>query len=458
MTFGDMYKNSATLEEIDGIRKAINADTQMAQRSNDPLAATRLNSLSKLHSELDSAIANSKLTPEAKSLYSNALEKYRTEFAPRFKQGSNLEVFGKTSLNEPKILPDRFISEYFKPDSQGGVTQSQQFSKLFGTNQAAKTLASEGILDLYRGKVVNPTTGTIDQTAHNAFMRDYGRTLRAYGDAGIDVGGQINHIGQEAARVGASMDKLNSLASSLKFDTVDSMANDALRNPKTMGNILGSLGPDKRQTLNTILLDKAFESGTADGMSKFLEAHKNTLRMTVPENQMNAMQDIAKALAMTERAPIRGNVASGGADMLKNATGVSAATVFSQIRAVTGGRSSAEWAAINMAMPALNKMTQTSFANVMENALHSPQSAVNLRNYLMSETPQDANKWAGALMNSIKMSGKLAWAAKGPITTRFLGPEQYPGNISRIAPTIEAPLDEKTQRDAAESSMKNFTK
>jgi hypothetical protein len=144
--------------------------------------------------------------------------------------------------------------------------------------------------------------------------------------------------------------------------------------------------------------------------------------------------------------------------MLKNATGVSAATVFSQIRAVTGGRSSAEWAAINMAMPALNKMTQTSFANVMENALHSPQSAVNLRNYLMSETPQDANKWAGALMNSIKMSGKLAWAAKGPITTRFLGPEQYPGNISRIAPTIEAPLDEKTQRDAAESSMKNFTK
>ena len=131
--------------------------------------------------------------------------------------------------------------------------------------------------------------------------------------------------------------------------------------------------------------------------------------------------------------------------MLKNATGTSTATVFSQIRAVTGGRSSAEWAAINLAMPALNKMTQTSFANVMENALHSPQSAVALRNYLLAETPQEANKWASQLLNGMKSGGKLLWSARGPITANFIGPQHYPENLARTGAAIESQMQPPAQ-------------
>ncbi|MEX5523363.1 hypothetical protein, partial [Bacillus cereus] len=94
-----------------------------------------------------------------------------------FKEGLAGDVFKNTAKNEDRILPDKFVSSFFSPDATAGVTKSSQFGKLFGNNDEAKGLAKTGILDIYRQKVVNPTTGIIDQTAHNNFLRDYGRTL-----------------------------------------------------------------------------------------------------------------------------------------------------------------------------------------------------------------------------------------------------------------------------------------
>lgn len=431
-------KKEVTLKDLHDIKVAVGQDVASAGRSLDPTASTRLYNLRQVMPEVDAAIE--KMPPAAKNAYNAAVEKYKTEFAPRFKEGANLRVFRDTSLNEPKILPDKFVSEYFKPDAQAGGSRAIQFSRLFGQNPEAKDLARTGIMDIYSQKVVNPTTGSIDQTAHESFLRDYGRTLESYRMGGVDAVTDIKRIGQEAAKVSKSMDEFRSLSKTLKFDTVDELVTDALKNPKTMGNTIVRLSSDRRGTFNTLLLDKAFESGTASGMRQFLETNQKTLSMTVPKEQLSAIQDVAKALEMAERAPIKGNIAAGGADMLKNATGISAATVFAQVRAVTANRSSIEWGAINLAMPALNKMTQTSFANVMENALHNPQTAVALRNYLLAETPQQANKWATQILNSIKMGGKLAWSAKGPIVSNFIGPERYGENLARTGTAIRSQL------------------
>lgn len=438
-------KKELTLQDLHDIRVAIGQDVASASRSIDPTAATRLYNLKQVLPEVDAAIQ--KMPQSVQDAYASATAKYRDEYVPRFKEGSNLRVFKDTSLNEPRIKPDQMVSEYFKTDSQGGITKAMQFNQLFGKNAEAKDAAKIGLLDIYRQKVVNPSTGAIDQSAHNAFLRDYGRTLSAYKSMGIDAVSYIQKIGQEAAKVSASMDSFRSIAKTMKFDTVDELATDALKNPKIMGNALLRIAPDKRATFNAILLDKSFESGTAKGMRDFLESNKKTLSMTVPKEQLSAMQDISKALEMIERAPIRGNIATGGADMLKNASGVSTATVFSQIRAVTGGRSSPEWAAINLAMPALNKMTQTSFANVMESAMHSKESAVALRNYLMSQNPTQANGFAQKLLNSMKIGGKLLWSAKGPIIANFLGPQRYPGNLAKAGSAIESQLQQTNSNE-----------
>lgn len=434
-------KKELTLPELHDIRVAINQDMAAAHRSMDPTAATRLYNLNKVLPEVNAAI--DRLPPEASQAYKDATAKYATEFAPRFKEGANLRMFGDSSVNEPKILPDKTVAEYFKPDSQGGGTRAMQFAQLYGKNPEARDLFKQGILDIYRQKVVNPNTGAIDQSAHNTFMRDYGRTLQSFKTAGVDAASDIGSIGAQSAKISSHLSDISSLSKSLKFDTVDDMVSGALRDRKVMGNIAMRLPNDKRQTFNTLLLDKSMESGTAAGMKKFLDENSKTLAMTVPKEQLSAMNDIASALEMAERAPIRGNIAAGGADMLKNATGVSTATVFSQIRAVTGQRSSVEWAAINMAMPALNKMTQTSFANTMENALHSPESARALRNYLLAENPQQANKWAGYLLDGMKRGGKLVWDSRGPIAKSFLGPDKYPENLARTGAAIGSQMNQQ---------------
>lgn len=436
-------KPAVTLQDLHDIRVAINQDVASARRSSDPAAATRLYNLGQVMPEVDAAIA--KLPKGATDAYAAATAKYRDEYAPRFKEGTNQRLFQDSSLNEPKILPEKVMSEYFKTDSQGGGTKSLQFAQLFGKNAEAKDAAKTGILDIYRQKVVDPTTGMIKQDAHNAFVRDYGRTLQSYKNIGIDALVDIQRIGKESAQISGELGRVQNIAKTMKFDTVGDLADAAIASPKVMGNTLMRLGADRRATFNTILLDKSLESGTGAGMAKFLQDNAKTLSMSVPKEQLSALQDIAKALELTERAPIRGNVASAGADMLKNATGVSAATVFSQIRAVTAGRSSVEWAAINLASPALNKLSQTTFADVMENALHSPESAKALRNYLLSETPEKANLWARVL-NAAKVPGKLMWDSKGSIAKHLIGPEQWGQNLGRAGTAIESQLQEPAVR------------
>lgn len=435
-------RSQVTLRDMDGIRKAINADIASAGASMNPMAATQLRNLGQVHKTIDETISASQIPQNAKDLYSAAITKYREEFAPRFKEGANLRVFKETSQNEPRILPDKFVSEFFKPDAQAGGTRAGQFAALFGNNAEAKELAKTGILDIYRQRAVDPNTGQISQAAHNQFLRDHGRTLQAYKDRGVNAADEISRIGTEASKISAASEKLTALGKSLKYDTVDDLASAALKSPKVMGNTLMRLDADGRQTLSRLLLDKAWATGDAAGMRKFLGDNQNTLRMAVPRQHLKSLSDIADALEVTERTPLRGQLQAGGPDVLKNATGVSIATVWAQYRATTGGRQGAATAMFNLAAPAMTKLSQTAFQDIMEQALHDPQTAVNLRNLLLSQSPQQAASWATKLANSVKSGGQLLWSAKGPILKYAVGTPNYLPNLGRSSPAIMATTTE----------------
>lgn len=434
----------ASLKDLHDIRVAIGQDMAAAQRSNDVAAATRLYKLRDVMPEVDKAIA---AMPEgAAKLYGEALNKYKTEYVPRFKEGTPGQVFKEKSINEPKILPDRFVAEFFKPDSQAGATRATQFQKLFGSNAEAKDAAKTGILDIYRQRVIDPTTGTINPSAHNAFLRDYGRTLDNWKVGGVDAASEIRRIGSEAAKISAAGAKLDTLARSLRFDTVDELTTAALQSPKVMGNVLSRLDQSGRQTLGSIALNRAWQSGSAANFNKFLSDNSGTLKMLVSPKQLSDLTDIGRALEIAERAPVHGALASGGADILKNATGLSAATVFAQVRAVTAARSSVAWGAINLALPVANKLSQTSFAQVMEDALHNPQTATNLRNALVAQNLSQAQNWLDKLVRGLKTTGTMAWSARGPIIKNFVGPQNYPENLARSAATLEATAEPDNKR------------
>jgi hypothetical protein len=226
----------------------------------------------------------------------------------------------------------------------------------------------------------------------------------------------------------------------LKFDTTADLVDGALKSTKVMGNVLTRVGQDQRQNLQRILMDKAWESGTGAGMQKFLSDNSDTLKMALTPKHLSDMSDISKALAITERAPIRGTLASGGPDILKNATGVSLATVWSQYRATTGGRQGPATAVFNLAAPVMTRLSQTNFNDVMQKALHDPQTAKQLRDFLMAANAGQANMAASGLLSriaqTVKMGAGIAWDYKGNAARLLLGAENYGTNLGRSAVPI----------------------
>jgi hypothetical protein len=183
----------ATLLQLDDVRKAINADIAAASSSNAPMAATTLRNLRQLHTAIDDAIGKSTtLADDAKTLYADAVSKYRTEYAPRFKEGVNANLFKRTSLGEDKIRPEDVINRYFTPN---GESEARQFTQLFGNNPDALKIARAGIEDVYRKKVAQ------GGMSHANFMRDYGRTIDIYDGAGMNLRQRFDVIDKDAQRL-----------------------------------------------------------------------------------------------------------------------------------------------------------------------------------------------------------------------------------------------------------------
>lgn len=194
----------ATLQQLDDVRKAINADIAAASTSNAPMAATTLRNLRQLHDAIDDAVKSSTALPEeAKTLYKSALDAYRTEYVPRFKEGINANLFKQTGLLETKIKPEDVVGKYFQPK---GESEAKDFLRLFDKNPDAMKIARTGIEDLYRREVTD-AAGKVTPEAHAAFLKKYAEPLKIFDDAGMNIVQRVGIVGQDAARL-ARIDEL----------------------------------------------------------------------------------------------------------------------------------------------------------------------------------------------------------------------------------------------------------
>ena len=258
----------ATLQQLDDVRKAINADIAAASTSNAPMAATTLRNLRQLHAAIDDAVKSSTALPEeAKTLYKSALDAYRTQYAPRFKEGINANLFKQTSLQETKIKPEDVVSKYFQPK---GESEAKDFLRLFDKNPDAMKIARTGIEDLYRREVTD-TAGRVTPEAHAAFLKKYAEPLKILDDAGMNITTRVGVVAKDAARL-AKIDELakasgNKLAPPLPAGT------NALAVEKRIGELTKDFTPQQMAHVNSVrqdLLregeyDRLVKSGAAAG-------------------------------------------------------------------------------------------------------------------------------------------------------------------------------------------------
>jgi hypothetical protein len=241
---------NATLEQLDDIRKAINADIASASRSSDPAAATTLMNLRQLHKSIDNAVDGSKTLPdEAKALYTQAVDTYKTEYAPRFKEGVNAKLFKKTTLNETAMNPDDVVKTYFQPK---GEREASQFVLLFGKKPQAMATAREGIEDLYRREVTD-AAGNVTPEAHAKFLKKYADPLRILDEAGMGIRTRIDAVGQNANKLAQVNER--AAASSNKLAPAIASGPEATAIEKRIANLTKGLTPQQLQDVNAVRAD-----------------------------------------------------------------------------------------------------------------------------------------------------------------------------------------------------------
>lgn len=189
---------TATLQQIDDLRKAINTDIASAKMSPGPASDMILRNLNNLHREIDDVVGSSPEIPDAaKRLYAEAVNAYRTEYVPRFKTGVNANLFKTTSANEVKMNPDDVIAKFFNPQ---GEREAEQFVALFGKNPDAVRIARAGIEDLYRREVTD-AAGNVVPEKITAFTKKYARPIAALDKAGMDLSSRFGVIQKDALRL-----------------------------------------------------------------------------------------------------------------------------------------------------------------------------------------------------------------------------------------------------------------
>lgn len=242
----------ASLRELDALRKDINADVTAAKMSSDPMAATRLRQLEQLHKTIDDAIGKSDTLPEAaKTAYAQAVNLYRTEMVPRFKTGVNANLFKQTSINEGKVRPEDVVQKYFNPN---GASEAKQFVALFGQNPDAMKVASAGIEDLFRQKVLTEA-GDVAPEKVAAFMKSYRGPIAELDAAGMGLAQKFEAVKADAARL-AEIKRIAD-ASGNKLAPPLPPGSNALAINKRIDELTKGMTPDQLQAVDAVRRDLA---------------------------------------------------------------------------------------------------------------------------------------------------------------------------------------------------------
>ena len=237
----------ATLQQLDDVRKAINADIAAAATSNAPMASTTLRNLKQLHAAIDDAVKSSTaLTDDAKALYKGALDTYRTQYAPRFKEGINANLFKQTNLQETKIKPEDVVSKYFQPK---GESEAKDFLRLFDKNPDAMKIARTGIEDLYRREVTD-AAGRVTPESHAAFMKKYAEPLKILDGAGMNITERVGVVAKDAARL-AKIEELAKASGNKLRPALPAGAN-ALAVEQRIGELTKGFTPQQLSHVNAV--------------------------------------------------------------------------------------------------------------------------------------------------------------------------------------------------------------
>jgi hypothetical protein len=286
---GPPRPTTATLRQIDAIRRGINADLAQAAQATDAGAATRYSALREMSSRLNRAIETTEAIPdEIKAGYARANELYGQVYAPRVKHGITGDMLHNTARGVTKLLPDDIVDAVLKNE-----TNAQQFVRTFGEDPTARGALNASIINRVRDAAFDPATGFIRPEAIDRFAQNPALT-----SLGIDLQATLAPLREEAVRINEGLTELEARARRLNKSDATKIVDTALKNAPEMDYVMRQIGPNAREALRKEVTDRALGMIRANEPAKavkYLDKHAKPLEMAIGKDAVNDIRGLANA-------------------------------------------------------------------------------------------------------------------------------------------------------------------
>ncbi|MCA3160492.1 MAG: hypothetical protein ING31_13080 [Burkholderiales bacterium] len=240
---------SATLSELDDLRKAINSDITAASRGSSTLAGVETRNLLGLQRTIDAAIdASDTLPTQAKDLYRDAVSKYRDLYAPRFREGETARILKPGMFGENRVEPAQIVQQFTKD-----TDAANQFVTTFAGDPQAYNSLRNGILGQFRLAAVDPQTQMIDPGKAAAFLQNKAEVLAVLDNNGMGIRNTLQQFEQEAAQGAEALTKLNAIGGPFKDKTPGQLLDYILSSGERMGVALNRSTPQDRDTIRRVV-------------------------------------------------------------------------------------------------------------------------------------------------------------------------------------------------------------
>ena len=256
-----------TLRDFGDVRESLVRDLNNARKTPSLDAPTRVRHLEDVLGQLDAALTRSGVSQEAQQAYQGARALYRRAVVEPFKTGETAKILRTGGDNRQALLPDDTIQAFLTNE-----TSAQQFGTTFNGRPAAARVMGEGVGDLFRRKVVDATTGLVNEATAAKFIADNARQLNILEDAGVNVRQQLTQITEAATQNAAARATLTE--ASRKFDGVNdakTLVDKALESPKDMDFVRRRLDPGARDALSAEVKNRALDVMKANDPKSAIE-------------------------------------------------------------------------------------------------------------------------------------------------------------------------------------------
>jgi hypothetical protein len=285
-----------TLAQFDEVRKALNREygaANLAASKGSTDAGMRARNIRTVIADMDAALAKSNVPSAAKDTYAKALKAYREIQVPRFQTGESGRMLSQGQFNMPGTLPSRQVEAFLKNEEGAG-----QFVRMFESDPRALQSMQQGILDLYRRDIVNPTTKAVDAKKAAAFEAKYARQIDTLEAPGLNVRETMDMVRRDAAAVQRATEALTKEAS--KFSaakSADEVVDLALQSPSNMTSVRDRLTPTARTALADELTNRAtsaIERGDSKAALDYLTKNEKAIKIGLGKAGAKTYNDLVE--------------------------------------------------------------------------------------------------------------------------------------------------------------------